>query len=451
MPLGHVCQLNYDGGGRVLLETLNGDCCSLSFVRGPYLQIGQRVSFSILTLSGQNEAIDVQKVFPGVDNRPDDETLMLGRQLMQPCKWDGSERRNRKLQRSIAKFRNADLQERMELVICAEEQLSCLLNAAEIDGDAICKLVCTCSGWLHPPVGRGPGNAGKLMNCHEGDKSGEESQLQGRVRKLLIMAFINLDLTDAPTYKAVEAAVTYITVLLENFQPQSYEKVDDPNRGKKLMHGAAGQWSQLQHLLIGQHTAQTCLQADVDLQVPASKAQHRPLSARDRATCMDCSYRPNQKIINLTSVSNSETFVRLKCSHCSHIITSSWVCRHPQTGKLHVLVPQHSHAPCLTKGTKSKGRLGKKVVWQALNDMPTKRDNLGHLEFCLHNRQKSKCGDCGGLEVCKHNRRRYACHMCRTLPGKRHSIKRVHLCKMRTGLDRYVIDGFEQLCILCKL
>ena len=445
MPLGHVCQLNYDGGGRVLLETLNGDCCSLSFVRGPYLQIGQRVSFSILTLSGQTEAIDVQKVFPGVDNRPDDETLMLGRQLMQPCKWDGSERRNRKLQRSIAKFQNADLQERMELVICAEEQLSCLLNAAEIDGDAICKLVCTCSGWLHPPVGRGPGNAGKLMNCHEGDKSGEESQLQGRVRKLLIMAFSNLDLTDAPTYKAVEAAVTYITVLLENFQPQSYEKVDDPNRGKKLMHGAAGQWSQLQNLLIGQHTAQTCLQADVDLQVPASKAQHRPLSARDRATCMDCSYRPNQKIINLTSVSNSQTFVRLKCSHCSHIITSSWVWRHPQTGKLHVLVPQHSHAPCIakgTKGTKGNGRLGKKVVWQALNDMPTKRDNLGHLEFCLHNRQKSKCGDCGGLEVCKHNRRRYACHMCRTLPGKRQSIKRVHLWKMRTGLDRYVIDGF---------
>lgn len=331
MPLGHVCQLNYDGGGRVLLETLNGDCCSLSFVRGPYLQIGQRVSFSILTLSGQTEAIDVQRVFPGYD-----ETLMLGRQLMQPCKWDGSERRNRKLQRSIAKFQNADLQERMELVICAEEQLSCLLNAAEIDGDAICKLVCTCSGWLHPPVGRGPGNAGKLMNCHEGDKSGEESQLQGRVRKLLIMAFSNLDLTDAPTYKAVEAAVTYITVLLENFQPQSYEKVDDPNRGKKLMHGASGQWSQLQNLLIGRHTAQTCLQADVDLQVPASKAQHGPLSARDRATCMDCSYRPNQNI-NLTSVSNS-TFVRLKCSHCSHI--TSWVW--PQTGKLHVLVPQ----PC---------------------------------------------------------------------------------------------------------
>ena len=84
-----------------------------------------------------------------------------------------------KLQRSIAKFQNADLQERMELVICAEEQLSCLLNAAEIDWGCNLQVsvhlfwMASSSSWKRPR------NAGKLMNCHEGDKSGEESQLQG--------------------------------------------------------------------------------------------------------------------------------------------------------------------------------------------------------------------------------------------------------------------------------
>ena len=43
----------------------------------------------------------------------------------------------RKLQRSIARFRNADLEERLQMIEAAEGVLSDLLNAAVLDGDAI--------------------------------------------------------------------------------------------------------------------------------------------------------------------------------------------------------------------------------------------------------------------------------------------------------------------------
>ena len=54
----------------------------------------------------------------------------------------------RKLQQSIGKYHNADLQERLQLITRAEETSEQLLAAADIDGDALGRLVCRCAGWL---------------------------------------------------------------------------------------------------------------------------------------------------------------------------------------------------------------------------------------------------------------------------------------------------------------
>ena len=124
----------------------------------------------------------------------------------------------RKLQRSIARFHNADLEERLQMIEAAESLLSDLLNAVELDGDAVCKLLCRCAGWLHAPGSFEAKHVAAEVAASEvatvSQLSGP-SDLQCRVRRLLISALSSLDLGDITTYQAVETAVRHILQLMQ--------------------------------------------------------------------------------------------------------------------------------------------------------------------------------------------------------------------------------------------
>lgn len=182
MPLGTICQLNYYGGGRLQYQDSCGKLLHLSFVKAPYLRVSQQVSFSINHILGWSEAINVVPVklaqaevtksaletegsesFTCAAIRGESQGRAVGdlpasgsMQLASNSDSGGAEakedRPGRKLQRSIGEYHNADMQERLQLITRAEERLEQLLAAAEIDGDALGRLVCRCVGWLHAPL-----------------------------------------------------------------------------------------------------------------------------------------------------------------------------------------------------------------------------------------------------------------------------------------------------------
>lgn len=81
----------------------------------------------------------------------------------------------RKLRRSITRFHHADLEERLQMIEAAEHLLGDLLNAVELDGDAICKILQVAVSLRMAP----------------------SSRLQSRVRRFI--AALSSDLSDVTT------------------------------------------------------------------------------------------------------------------------------------------------------------------------------------------------------------------------------------------------------------
>jgi hypothetical protein len=153
MPTGFVCQLHYQGGGSLLCQTSTGDSWQLPFAHAPpHVRIGHAVSFSLAT-DRADLAVDLE-VIKEKTAKPSAHAEMglqsIQEEATKPAP-SSAKQLTRKLQRSITRFHNADLEERLQMIEAAESLFSDLLNAVELDGDAICKLLCRCAGWLHAP------------------------------------------------------------------------------------------------------------------------------------------------------------------------------------------------------------------------------------------------------------------------------------------------------------
>lgn len=271
-----------------------------------------------------------------------------------------SERQSRKLQRHIGRFHNADVEERFLMVASAEELLNTLLKDDELDAGAICKLVCRCAAWLHAAVSLNPGHNDAAAGV-AGHGFNVSADLQRRIRKILIRALCLLDLEDAATYKLVEAAVIYISQLLEN--------VDFDPHGVNNLSKTAKQWYQLQSLL-------RPLPANESSKVAETPGKLRPhhVKRAEMAVSVEGAYHPSKKMKSLDSIFCSEQVVQLKCSQCTATMTSSWYWRHPLSGRVQVLVPAHGHSPC-------NKRRGKRTPWRA-QGFPMCVDNFYSLDFC---------------------------------------------------------------------
>ena len=358
MPLGRVCQLHYAAGGSLQYDSC-GSIVSLPFAQGPFLQVGQTVAFSISERFGYPEAIDV---------------IPSSKMSQAPT---------RKVQRSTGRFRNATCAERMEMIRRAEEDLQQLLQDP-VDGNEVAKWLHQSVGWLSAPV---------IYEIHgskseaHGDMDAEQMSLQRRLRKLLIWALECLELQDPETYEAIEAVVTHIRALIGDT-----DWMGDTS--------TARQWKRLQSL--------------VSLVEPTKAVESEALtsgngrSTQSSQSTVDAKYCPRENVRRLSTVF-CDAICKLQCSECSYILASTWYWKHPKKGSVHVLVPNNGHAQC-------KLKFGRKIPWNALDGSPTKLDDIYHLDFCHHDRQRSKCLKCGGREICKHQCRRYRCESCKNQP-----------------------------------
>ena len=263
MPSGTICQLNYYGGGRLQYQDSYGKSSHLPFEKAPYLRVGQQVSFSIHHgPAGRDEAINVvpmnlseaTSLLPVMQTRKrkfalETESESLPSAAIRDEKQDfavadlpeSGSVPGRKIQQSIGRYHNADMEERQQLITRAEEGLDQLLEVAEIDGDALGKLVCRCVGWLHPPriVEFGHAIGAEAESTRDASSRTEKSNLQLRLRRLLIRALKHLDLTDDGTRTVVEIALVYI---------QNLSKVV-PQTQSGVATKVAKQWQALQSLV----------------------------------------------------------------------------------------------------------------------------------------------------------------------------------------------------------
>ena len=251
MLTGFVCQLHYHGGGSLLCQTSTGDSWQLPFAHAPpHVRIGHAVSFS-LAADRAGLAVDLE-VIQEKTAKPSAHAEKGLRSIQEKAAKPASsfaKQPTRKLQRSIARFYNADLEERLQMIEAAESFLSDLLNAVELDGDAICKLLCRSAGWLHAPGSFEAKHVAATEVAEVSQPSGP-SDLQRRVRGLLISALNSLDLRDITTYQAVDTAVLHILQLMQGKETLFCVS------GKSL---AKRQWQQLQKLLVA-HGAQCVFQ-----------------------------------------------------------------------------------------------------------------------------------------------------------------------------------------------
>ena len=346
--VGHVCQLNYEAGGSLISTALGEGKSILPFSKGPCrMMLGDRVSFS---LTSRCEVMDVSllpKASEPRDASEDSSTVASPSGL-------------RKLQRSIGRFCNADLPGQLQLVANAEERLDELLHDSELDGDAICKVVACCAGWL-----RSPSSHGAVRSGWSGDQDSnmESGGVQSRVRRLLIRALSHLDLTHNTTLQAVASAVIYIRSLL----PDS-DYAEGPGRL------AAKQWNQLRALVscIEPAVAASCNPEPPKgpLGVPEAQGPRRTggtgMLGKDKGTTSGGVYCPSEKVRRLRFVSGNHEKVEMKCRHCQQIFTSRWRWTHPGTGQMHILVPHTGHRRCTKQeGKKSvaSSRQCDRVLW----------------------------------------------------------------------------------------
>ena len=399
MPSGTICQLNYYGGGRLQYQDSCGTCVHLPFEKAPYLRVGQQVSFSIHHNPGRDEAINVVPMnfsqtevstseLPVMQTRkrkfaleteseslPSEASRDDKKQVQDLAVADLPESGSvpgRKIQQSIGRYQNADMEERQQLITRAEEGLDQLLAVAEIDGDALGKLVCRCVGWLHPPRNfeLGHGIGAEAESTRDASSRTEKSNLQLRLRRLLIRALKHLDLTDDGTRTVVEIALVYI---------QNLSKVV-PQTQSGVATKVTKQWQALESLV-----------STPPDRPPAEKRQI--VSRKGSATIAGGTYQPSQKVQKMPNVFTQNESISLTCSHCGHKISSSWFWKHPRTGIVHVLARANGHIVCTTK-------LGKKVPWIVDGDvMPLKNDHSGQLDVWEF--AEKRCHLVSGIQHCQ--------------------------------------------------
>ena len=373
MHLGLVCQLRYDGSGALLYQKEPKDVV-VPFVKADLrLVIGQTVTFSLRP--GHTEAVEITSA-------------------ERPITASSAERTTKsRLQRSLWRFHNATAEERHEMLDRAEADLETWMTELDgIDGTQLCRLVNRCMGWLRAVSLERNGGARQAEAV-----AFKGRNFQGRIRRLLIRCLEHLDLTDGPTFQLLEISLNYLWHLLQKTNLKQLDTLTSTRR----------QWNRLQELLatpLGEGYGEHETSMTEDLQ-------------SDKGAVDGGVYHPRERVRNLPSVFASEK-VMLRCPACGMLISSAWRWRHPNNGKVHVLVPHNGHFAC-TKKT------GKRCLWQTLSSIAPKTDHFSHLAFCRHNRREGICKDCGGREMCMHNRQRANCRICKKPRGKT-SQKNVH-------------------------
>ena len=416
--IGHVCQLNYHGGG-VLERLERGILQRIAFSKSDvFLHIGQRVSFRTQREAGGLEAVDIALQAPieaskeertTADDKGTHLQLLVGQklkgdELMNPCFLPKNNQLRSFLKR-LSSFQNAEGGQQMKLVVEAERSLDMLMAQSILDGDAICRLVRKCASWLRPPVVQTGSSKETSDQTSEGAK--EHLNLQHRVRQILIKALDLLDLQDTLTLQAVQAAMFYLASLLQGFS--------DRNLSPSATTASGKQWLQLQRLLEESHlrtspdsfkVVESAAKKESLDEKPSSKRKRRTGQIGYRKAFSGTVYEPMGKTKVLATVFEDSP-MKLMCSECSFTIYSSWRFQHPKSAVLSVLAPRDGHSFCQLA-------LKKRCSWRSLEEsLGVMPDISSNMEFCKsHQRLLTQCAPCGGKKMCIHSRQKYHCKDC---------------------------------------
>ena len=441
---GQVCQLNYDSSGMLEPSPMAGLPKHVPFLKSPLsLHVGQTVRFRIVRRGDDVQAVDIS-VESEVRKHQENQMPKLTADTIDLNTFSKSARspsldsedimssvpaqsHSRCFLRRMSQFQNSSQAEQVQLVIEAERSLDRLLGQSTLDGDAICRLARKCSSWLHPPVLQTTNpqrqSDHKTARCAE-----DQINLQGRIRKILILALNHLDLQDVSTFEAMKAGVFYMASLCRRLHEKyGFSSATLPKTP------ARKQWLELKSLL-EDSGLNSLVSGEMSCQPPCPRLedQSKPRSLPNTTTTQDQNkemvhaeriagpekdheskrafgrfeggcYEPNTKILALSTVSQGAP-VKLVCSECPFTITSSWYSENPKTLKRSVIVPERGHKPC----RKTKNR----CFWKNL-DSPVVKAKLTSLQYCLHKRLLDHCVSCGGSSMCIHARRRYLCEECK--------------------------------------
>lgn len=267
------------------------------------------------------------------------------------------------------------------------------------------------------------------------------SQLQKRIRGVLITALQNIDLQDENTLNCLESALSFIQGLLDQVDLVS------PT-------AATRQWRQLASLIRGGNLREDDTK---------TSGRQKRVPRADCSGVLDGAYHPNKRVkgraakksasalpcfvqvsrvfwhlhtrfvstallTGFPTVFQGDNAIQLQCSSCPATISSSWFFRHPGSGQVHVLVPEKGHYAC-------KKRLGNTSPWIPASGVPSKLDRYDFLNFCHHMRESRYCKLCGGRNICEHQKIRHSCGTCRKLARQRAEEKVSIIASFRHRLD----------------
>ena len=228
VQIGRICQLNYGWGGLLEYSTISGSQQVPFSASTLPLRIGQEVGFYLQCEGNRIEAVNLQAPSSPPSSRSNEANTPETKNRFQIAEASNGDvlsptsaspilqRQIQRLQQRIAIFGNASQEEQCQMVLEAERALDILLDETDLDGDALCSLVRHCASWLRAPSFSA---ATKKPLDEETTAASQEIpghfNLQQRVRKLLIRALSHLDLSDGPTFQALEAAFIYMQTLLQ--------------------------------------------------------------------------------------------------------------------------------------------------------------------------------------------------------------------------------------------
>ena len=228
VQIGRICQLNYGWGGLLEYSTISGSQQVPFSASTLPLRIGQEVAFYLQCEGSRIEAVNLQAPSSPPSSRSNNANNPETKNRFQIAEASNGDvlsptpaspilqRQIQRLQQRIAIFGNASQEEQCQMVLEAERALDILLDETDLDGDALCRLVRHCASWLRAPS---LSAATKKPLDEETTAASQEIpghlNLQQRVRKLLIRALSHLDLSDGPTFQALEAAFIYMQTLLQ--------------------------------------------------------------------------------------------------------------------------------------------------------------------------------------------------------------------------------------------
>ena len=211
-----------------------------------------------------------------------------------------------------------------------------LLDAVNLnDLNRICAVICKLAACLHAP--RLPHRQTGTAGTSEDAKHRLPHKAQSLVRKFISKGLALLDLQDAGTQSLLHPALSRILYLVSCFEKFHLHI-------HRAQHGHA--WLRLKSLI--REWGHLPLEGNGKENVPEERKHRRVKGTPVKEHC-----ETNARMKCFSTVVKRPALPRtLRCTNCSHEVSSCWYFVNPKNKLERVLIPWNGHAACRTKKRK---------------------------------------------------------------------------------------------------